>query len=74
MGTGGEREQEGLDGEVALGGELRHNLGEHDAAGVVGEERTGERDDDADGEQQVVAALAFAMPGVFPDASTFQRS
>ena len=71
VGAGGEREQEGLSGEAALGGEFQHELGEHDAAGVVGEERTGERGDDADAAQQVAAALA--PPGACPGPSTFRR-
>jgi len=66
VGAGGEREQEGLSGEAALGGEFQH-----DAAGVVGEECTGERGDDADAAQQVAAALA--PPGACPGPSTFRR-
>ncbi|BAT11915.1 Os10g0547650 [Oryza sativa Japonica Group] len=58
VGAGGEREQERLRREVALGGELEHELGEDDAAGVVGEERAGERGDDADAAHEVAPALA----------------
>nr|ABA95993.1 hypothetical protein LOC_Os12g08480 [Oryza sativa Japonica Group] len=61
VGAGGEREEERLRREVVLARHLEDELGEDDAAGVVGEERAGDGGDDADAEEEVLAAAA--LPG-----------
>uniref|UniRef100_A0A0A9F7Y3 Uncharacterized protein n=1 Tax=Arundo donax TaxID=35708 RepID=A0A0A9F7Y3_ARUDO len=58
VGAGREREEERLGRQVVLARDLEDELGKHDAAGVVGEERGGERGDGAGADQEVAPAMA----------------
>jgi len=58
VGAGRQGQQERLRGQVVLPGQLEDELGEHDAAGVVGEERAGDGGHEADAEEQVLASPA----------------